>query len=41
MSSRGQPTGDGPPAEGLGVGLTIPCHKNKLVTKDQKKKKMK
>jgi hypothetical protein len=33
---RGQPTRGGPPAWGLGVGLTT-HHKNKLVTEDRKK----
>jgi hypothetical protein len=38
ISSRGQPTRGGPPAWGLGVGLTTPHRKNKLVTKILKKK---
>jgi hypothetical protein len=32
ISTRGQPTRGGPPACGLGVGLTTPHCKNKLVT---------
>jgi hypothetical protein len=31
----------GPPAVGLGMGLTIPRRKNKLVTKDHTKPQMK
>jgi hypothetical protein len=34
--SCGQPTRGGPPALGLGVGLTTPYRKKKFVTKCQK-----
>jgi hypothetical protein len=37
ISSHGQPTQGGPPAWGLGVGLTNPHRKNKLDMKDHKK----
>jgi hypothetical protein len=37
ISSHRQPTRDGLPAWVLGVGLTTPHLKNKLVTKDHKK----
>jgi hypothetical protein len=37
ISSRGQLTRGGPPAGGLGVGLTTPHRKNKLVMKILKK----
>jgi hypothetical protein len=37
ISSRRQPTRDGPPAWGLGVGLPTLTIKNKLVTKIHKK----
>jgi hypothetical protein len=36
IRSRGQPTSGGPQVWWLGVGLTTPRHKNKLLTEDYK-----